>query len=289
MNSSSATLAGVLAIALWALLAWLTTLTGGVPSFLVTAITFGIGGLAGLAVVAARGRLGALRQPPKAWALGVVGLFGYHAAYFAALKLAPPAEVSLVNYLWPLLIVVFSGLLPGERLLPRHVLGALCGFAGVAVLALGRADFSGGFGGGQAESGVVLGYALGLLAAVLWSSYSVLSRRMAQVPTEAVAGFCLATAALAGVVHLALEPRALPPASAWPALIALGLGPVGAAFFLWDAGMKRGDIRLLGLISYATPVLSTLVLILAGQAQASPVLLIACALIVAGALVARRG
>lgn len=284
MNTSSATLAGIFAIALWALLAWLTTLTGGVPPFLVTAITFGIGGLAGLGVVAARGRLGALKQPLKAWALGVTGLFGYHAAYFAALKLAPPAEVSLVNYLWPLLIVVFSGFLPGERLLPRHVIGALMGFAGVVVLALGRADFSGGFGAGQG-----LGYALGLLAAFLWSGYSVLSRRMAQVPTEAVAGFCLVTAMLAGVVHWAFEPRGLPPASTWTALIALGLGPVGAAFFLWDFGMKRGDIRLLGLISYATPVLSTLVLIAAGEAQPSAALLIACGFIVAGALVARKG
>ncbi|MCA0406300.1 MAG: EamA family transporter [Proteobacteria bacterium] len=280
MTFSPATIAGFLAIGLWALLAWLTTMTAGLPPFLVTAITFGIGGLAGLAVVAARGQLAALRQPLSAWALGVVGLFGYHAAYFAALKLAPPAEVSLVNYLWPLLIVLFSGFLPGERLLMRHVTGALLGFAGVAVLAVSK----GGFSGGQWA-----GYALGLLAAFLWSAYSVLSRRMADVPTEAVAGFCLATALLAGAVHLAVEPRVLPSASAWVALVALGLGPVGAAFFLWDAGMKRGDIRLLGLASYATPVLSTLVLILAGQAEPSLALLLACALIVVGAVVARRG
>lgn len=280
MTFSPATLAGFLAIGLWALLAWLTTMTTGLPPFEVTAITFGIGGLAGLAVVIARGQLKALRQPLAAWALGVVGLFGYHAAYFAALKLAPPAEVSLVNYLWPLLIVLFSGFLPGERLLKRHVLGALLGFAGVVVLALSE----GGFEGGQWA-----GYALGLLAALLWSSYSVLSRRMADVPTEAVAGFCLATALMAGLVHRVAETPVWPSANAWVALIALGLGPVGAAFFLWDAGMKRGDIRLLGLASYATPVLSTLVLIVAGQAELSLALLLACAFIVAGAVVARRG
>lgn len=285
MTFSPPTIAGFLAIGLWALLAWLTTMTEGLPPFLVTAITFAVGGMAGLVVVIARGRLPALRQPLAAWALGVVGLFGYHAAYFAALKLAPPAEVSLVNYLWPLLIVLFSGLLPGERLRARHIIGALLGFAGVIVLALSK----GGLGGGHGDTGVTLGYALGLLAAFLWSSYSVLSRRMADVPTEAVAGFCLATALLAGMVHLAFEPRVWPTGSAWGALVALGLGPVGAAFFLWDAGMKRGDIRLLGLGSYATPVLSTLVLILAGQAQPSLALLLACGFIVAGAVVARRG
>jgi drug/metabolite transporter (DMT)-like permease len=277
--SSRATLAGFGAIALWSLLAWLTAATVGVPPFLLTALTFAIGGLAGLVVVAARGKLRALRQPPRAWLLGVGGLFGYHAAYFAALKLAPPAEVSLVNYLWPLLIVLFSGFLPGERLRGRHVLGALAGFAGVAVLAFSK--------GGIGEGGAVAGYALAAFAAFIWAGYSVLSRRMAEVPTEAVAGFCLATALLAGGMHLALEPRGLPPAGAWWAILMLGLGPVGAAFFLWDFGMKRGEIRLLGLASYATPVISTLVLILAGAAQASPVLLVACALIVAGALVAR--
>lgn len=284
MTSSRATLAGIGAIGLWSLLAWLTTATQGVPPFLLTAFTFGIGGLAGLGVVAARGRLHALRQPPGAWLLGVGGLFGYHAAYFAALKLAPPAEVSLVNYLWPLLIVLFSGLLPGERVALRHVIGGLAGFAGVVVLALGK----GGLGAsGLLAPDVALGFGLALAAAFIWAGYSVLSKRMAQIPTEAVAGFCLVTALLAGLVHLALEPRVLPTGGAWFAILALGLGPVGAAFFLWDRGMKRGDIRLLGLASYATPVLSTLVLIMVGQAQVNVGLLVACALIVVGALIAR--
>jgi len=181
-----------------------------------------------------------MRQPPSSWAVGVGGLFGYHAVYFAALKSAPPAEASLIAYLWPLLIVLFSGLLPGESLKRQHVLGAIAGFAGVVILALSK-------GGIGAAGGIpVLGYSLALACAFIWSIYSVLSRRLAAVPTEAVVGFCLMTAFLAGLAHLALEPRGLPAGPAiWLAILALGLGPVGAAFSLWDIGMKRGDIRFL--------------------------------------------
>ncbi|MCA0423624.1 MAG: EamA family transporter [Proteobacteria bacterium] len=279
---SRPTLLGLGAILLWGLLAVLTTATEGIPPFQVTAMTFAIGGLAGLAIVATRGQLALLQQPPQAWALGIYGLFVYHAAYFSALKLAPPEEASMLNYLWPLLIVVFSAFLPGEKLAMRHIGGALLGLAGVAVLALGRGslDFS---------SSYLAGYALALASAIIWSSYSVLSRRQSNVPTEAVAGFCLATAALAGIAHLLFETTVMPASlKAWGAIVLLGLGPVGAAFFLWDVGMKRGDIRFLGVASYATPIISTVALVLAGAAKPTPALGLACLLIVGGALVTRR-
>ena len=222
-----------------------------------------------------------LRQPPAAWALGLYGLFVYHAVYFAALKLAPPAEASLIAYLWPLLIVLMSAALPGQSLNARHLLGAALGLGGVAVLAFGKGSL--GF-----EAQHVAGYGLALAAAFIWSSYSVLSRRMAHVPTEAVVSFCLATAVLAGLAHGVLEVTVSPTPGAWLAIVLLGLGPVGAAFFLWDVGMKKGDIRFLGVASYAAPVISTLALVASGQAAATPALALACGLIVAGAVVARR-
>jgi drug/metabolite transporter (DMT)-like permease len=279
MPLSRPTLLGLVAILLWGLLALFTTATAGIPPFQVTAITFAIGGGVGLAIVAHQGKLALLRQPPLALALGIGGLFGYHALYFAALKLAPPAEASLVAYLWPLLIVIFSGLLPGEHLSPRHVLGALIGFAGVGVLAAGR-------GVAGLEASHLPGYVLAAGCAVVWAAYSVLSRRMASVPTEAVAGSCLITALLAALCHLAFETTVMPDATGWLALIGLGLGPVGLAFFVWDIGMKRGDIRLLGVASYAAPVISTLALVLTGAAAATWTLGLACLLIVAGAVTA---
>ena len=281
-----ATLVGLIAIALWSALALMTAGSGTMPPFELAAITFLIGGMLGLIYAAARGRLGLLRQPPRVWALGVGGLFGYHALYFAALRLAPPAEASLIAYLWPLLIVLMSALLPGETLSRRHVIGAFIGFGGAIVLFWGK---TGGVGATALTSATLAGYGLALLCAFVWSSYSVLSRLMKGAPTEAVAGFCLATSALALVCHLAFETTVWPArASEWAALVGLGLGPVGLAFYVWDFGVKRGDIRLLGVAAYAAPVLSTLILVAAGFAPASASLALACALIVGGAVIASR-
>ena len=225
------------------------------------------------------GAIQALRQPARIWAIGIGGLFGYHALYFAALKLAPPAEAGLINYLWPLLIVLFSAMLPGERLRPAHLIGCALGFAGLVVLVAGG-------GGLQARQQDMAGYACAFAAAFVWAAYSVLSRRESAVPTDSVTGFCFATAALGLACHLAFETTVAPTGPQWLALIGSGIGPVGAAFFLWDIGMKRGDIKLLGVGSYAIPIVSTLLLVAAGYAVPSWSLAFACFLTVAGALVA---
>lgn len=286
--SRAATLIGLGAILLWSVLALLTASAGAVPPFELAALTFAIGGGFGLIYAAARGRLSAFRQPWPVWLVGVGGLFGYHALYFAALRRAPPAEASLIAYLWPLLIVLFSALLPGERLRARHVLGAGLGFAGAAALFAGRSE--GGLSAHALDPTIALGYALALGCAFVWSSYSVLSRRLKAAPTEAVAGFCLVTSALAAVSHLAFETTVAPAGlTQWIAIVGLGLGPVGLAFYVWDYGVKNGDLRLLGVAAYAAPVLSTLILVAAGFAPATLSLGLACALIVGGAVVATRG
>jgi drug/metabolite transporter (DMT)-like permease len=277
------TLSGLAAIGLWAVLALFTAGTGAIPPFQLSAITFALASLVGFAFMLGTGKgLAVLRQPPKAWALGLYGLFGYHALYFAALKLAPPAEAGLVAYLWPLLIVLMTALLPGESLSRRHVMAASLGLLGVIVLGLGK-------GGVAFDAAHWKGYLAALGCAFIWSSYSVLSRLQGDVPTEAVTGFCLATAILSVICHLVFEtPVWNQTLVQWLCIIGLGLGPVGAAFFLWDHGMKRGNIRLLGTASYAAPVLSTILLVLAGFATAHWTLALACALIVGGALLAVR-
>ncbi|MFT0862133.1 DMT family transporter [Ancylobacter sp. G4_0304] len=282
MSRLTATLIGFTAILLWASLALATSATGAVPPFLLTALTFFIGGMVGLVAAMVRGvGLSVLRQPWPVWLHGVGGLFGYHFFYFSALKLAPPAEAGLIAYLWPLLIVLLSAFLPGERLRPAHIAGALMGLAGTVVLLGAKA---GGFGFSPAY---VPGYAAAAVCAVVWAVYSVASRRFHEVPTDVVAGFCLATAALSALCHVLFEPSVWPSgASEWMAVVALGIGPVGIAFYTWDIGMKRGDIRLLGVASYAAPVLSTLLLVAAGFAAPSWSLGLACALIVGGAVVA---
>ncbi|MEA2868192.1 MAG: hypothetical protein QOE39_2907, partial [Bradyrhizobium sp.] len=283
MTSRTATLVGLTAILMWSLLAVLTVATGRIPAFQLAAMTFAIGALVGsLAWIGRPEAIRALRQPPLAWIVGVGGLFGYHALYFLALRFAPPAEAGLLNYLWPLLIMLFSSLLPGERLAPHQIIGALFGLAGTVLL------FAGNSGSGFAP-GQVPGLIAAFVAAFVWAAYSVMSRKLKSVPTDAVAGFCLATALLATAVHAMVEVTVWPGTPAqWLAIIALGVGPVGAAFYAWDIGMKRGDIRVLGAVSYATPLLSTAFLIMAGFAKPSAAIAIAAVLIAGGGLIAAK-
>lgn len=252
----NATPLGIGALVLWALLALLSTSAAGLPPFQLTAMSFAVSAILSLAFVAMRGEMRALWQPALAWAHGVGGLFGYHALYFAALAHAPAIEANLLNYLWPLLIVLFSAPILGLRLGPRRLCGVALGFMGCAVLLGGGARF-------PAEAW--FGFLCALGCALVWSLYSVTSRRFAAVPTEAVAGFCAASALLALLAHLALEPSVMPDSRQVLAALLLGVGPMGAAFFLWDRGMKQGDPRLLGTLAYGVPVASTLLLIAAGE------------------------
>ena len=283
MNPRTATLIGLTAILMWSLLAVLTVATGKIPAFQLAAMTFGIGAMVGLLTWIGRPEAKlALRQRPVAWIVGVGGLFGYHALYFLALRFAPPAEAGLLNYLWPLLIVLFSSLLPGERLASHHIVGAVLGLAGTALL-FAHNGIS-GFAPGQLP-----GLLAAFVAAFVWAGYSVMSRKLKSVPTDAVAGFCLVTAILAVLVHVLLERTVWPDTPLqWLAVIALGIGPVGAAFYAWDVGMKRGDIRVLGAASYATPLLSTSFLILAGFAEPSANIAVAAVLIAGGGLIAAK-
>ncbi|ABQ39458.1 DMT family transporter [Bradyrhizobium sp. BTAi1] len=282
MSQRTATLIGLAAILMWSLLAVMTVATGTIPAFQLAAMTFAIGGAVGLLTLLRKPQaLQLLRQPAAAWAVGVGGLFGYHALYFLALRFAPPAEAGLLNYLWPLLIVLFSAFLPGERLAIHHVIGAALGLVGTVLLFVGN--------GASFAASQLPGLAAAFVAAFVWAIYSVLSRRLKAVPTEAVAGFCLATSLLAAIVHAAIERTVWPGTPAqWLAVIGLGIGPVGAAFYAWDIGMKRGDIRVLGAASYATPLLSTAFLILGGYARPSAAIAVAALLIAGGGLVAAK-
>lgn len=277
MNRAAATVTGFTAVLMWSGLATLTVHTAPIPPLQLNAMTFAVGALVGLLWTAASGGLGRLRLISwKVYAFGTAGLFGYHLLYFSALRLAPPAEASLIAFLWPLLIVLFSGLLPGERLGAGHVLGAALAFAGAALLIANGIS--------RPDATTFAGYGLATLCALTWAGYSVLSRRMGTVPTAAVTIFCLMTAILSLPAHLALETTAWPRDwTGWAAVLALGLGPVGLAFFTWDVGVKRGDIQLLGTTSYAAPLISTVVLVAAGAAQPTGRLALAAAMIALGA------
>ena len=277
-----ATLIGFSAILMWSLLALFTAASGTMPPFQLSAICFAIGSLPGIVVLALKPkRLALLKQPAKVWIVGIAGLFGYHFLYFTALRNAPAVEAGLIAYLWPLLIVVGSALLPGERLRWYHVLGALCGLCGTILIVARN--------GVQFDEAYTMGYGAALACAFTWSAYSLLSRRFDAVSTDVVTAFCLATSILSFLCHLGLEQTVWPEtATQWLAIAGLGLLPVGAAFYAWDYGVKNGDIQLLGVASYAAPVLSTLILVLFGFAGPSWRIALACLFVTGGAVLAAR-
>ena len=275
-------------ILIWSTLAVLGARVCDVPPLQLVAMAFTLVFALTLVVWTVQGKpiRHQFRLPARAWALGVTGLFGYHLLYFIGIQNAPPADANLINYLWPLLIVLFSALLPAESgvgsLRWFHIVGALLGLSGTALIVIAGTGLS-------VDTQYIQGYAAATGAALLWASYSVLSRRFAHISSDAVGSFCGATAGLAWVAHIALETTIWPQdAGAWIAAFFLGLGPVGTAFFLWDHAVKHGDLRVLGASAYAAPLLSTLLLVGFGFAAPSWTLALACLLITGGGLLAAR-
>jgi len=274
----------LLAIALWATLASLGTALSHLPPFLLTGLALIIGSLPSWPLVL-RDRA-AWRVPPRTLALGVYGLFGFHFLLFIALRHAPPVEANLVNYLWPLFMVVLAPvLLPGVSLRPLHVAAALLGFAGAAVAILGT---RGGDGTGASALQGYWGFLPALGSAFIWASYSLWTKRVEAFPTSAIGLFGLVSGVLSLACHAVLEAPVALSARDWLLLTLCGLGPLGAAFFVWDMALKRGDPRRIGILSYLTPLGSTALLLLVTGRPLTWTIALAALLIISAAVMGTR-
>lgn len=268
------------AIALWATLASLGVSLTQIPPFLLTGIALLIGSLLALPAVIRDRQLWAV--PPSLLALGVYGLFGFHFLLFIALRHAPAVEANLVNYLWPLLMVVLAPLfLQRMRLRTAHVVAALLGFAGAAIAILGGRE------SGAADSWR-WGYVPALGSAFIWASYSLLTKRATAFPTAAIGLFALVSGLLSLLCHWALEAPVSLRANDWLLIAAMGLGPMGGAFFLWDKALKQGDARHIGILSYLTPLASTALLMVVSGRPLSWSIALATALILTAAVLGTR-
>jgi drug/metabolite transporter (DMT)-like permease len=277
-TNNKATLLALAAIALWATLAALGVSLSHVPPFLLTGIALLIGSL--IALPLSKFDFKQWRVPLPTLALGIYGLFGFHFLLFIALRHAPPVEANLVNYLWPLGIVLMAPLfLPGVRLSATHVIAACVGFAGAALAIAGGRDVSGSF---------AWGYIPAAGSAFIWASYSLLTKRVPHFPTAAIGSFAAASGLLSLLCHWLLEPRVALSTQDWLLLAVMGLGPLGAAFFLWDAALKRGDARHIGLLSFITPLASTLILLLVRGQMPTWHVLVAAVLIIGAAVLGSR-
>lgn len=266
------------AIALWASLASLGVSLTHIPPFLLTGITLIIGSVPAWPFVLRDPSQ--WRIPMRTLALGVYGLFAYHFLLFIALRHAPPVEANLVNYLWPLFIVVLAPVvLPGVALRVPHVVAALLGFCGAAIAIVGGRELSGT---------LAWGYIPAAAAAFIWATYSLMTKRVTAFPTTAIGLFGLVSGALSLLCHVLLEPRVALQARDWGLLAVLGLGPLGGAFYLWDKALKLGDARHIGILSYITPLASTTLLIVVSGRSFSWSIGLATAMIISAAVMGMR-
>jgi drug/metabolite transporter (DMT)-like permease len=274
-GSSTAAPFALSAILLWSFLALLGSRLVGLPPLLMTGAALSIGGTIGLIKVRE------WKVPVRTFCIGVGGIFGYHFLLFTAFRHAPTVEANLINYLWPLLIVLLSPVvLSGYGLGLRHVLGALAGLAGAALIVTG--------GSLSFDATNLPGYVAAAGAALVWALYSLFTKRLPPFKSGAVGGFCLGSGLLAlgvFVVESGVGGFSAIHVTDWPFLVLLGVGPMGSAFFLWDTSLKRGDPRVIGALSYLTPMLSTLALVAIGGKPFTELSAVAMALIITGAVV----
>lgn len=283
-QNNRANFIGIGAVVLWSLLAVVTAFNNYIPAFQLLGSSFFIATIVGIIYMRLTKQSFKIFLKLKwyVWALGIYGLFGYHLSYFFALRYAPPIEANLINALWPLLIVLGSVLVTKGGLRWWHIIGALLGLAGVV-----NVSFANGISNFKWE--YLTGYGFAIACALIWSSYSLLSSKLPNIPTAAVTGFCFITSILAFICHYMFEQTIWPQTTFnWSMLILIGVGPIGASFYLWDYGMKKGDIRALGAASYLSPIFATVFLALAGFGQLTSTIIVSCVLVVGGAILAAK-
>lgn len=278
-NRLMATFSGLLTIILWSSLAIMTTFVVSIPRFELLWFGFGLSFIIGSVILALTGRLGEMKQPFKPWMIGFCGIFFFHLFYFIGLALAPPAQVTLMSYLWPTMLVICSAFLSKQQFHIAYLIGVIMGLVGTVFLLQGGQGITTNF-------SVCLGYFLGFLCAVVWTIYSLINRKYTTVPAGMLIGVCGAISVVAMIIHFIFEPTIMPNLSESGIILYMGCGPMGIAFLAWDYASKKANMSLLGSLAYLAPLLSMVWLVLAHKAPATFGLGMAVILIVGGAIVA---
>lgn len=274
-----ATLSGLVAILMWSSLAVASNFVHRLPRFELLWLSFGVAFLIGTVILTIRGQLHNMVQPFVPWVIGFFGIFLFHLFYFIGIALAPPAKVTLISYLWPMMLVVASAFVERKQFRITYLIGAIMGFGGTLLLMSGDVSIRG-------NSLIWWGYISAFICAVTWTAYSIANRRYTNIPSEMLVGVCGAISIVTFLIHICVEKTVMPTFPEIAVICFLGIGPTGTAFLFWDYASKYANLSLLGSLSYLAPMLSTLWLVLGGVTLASWGLLAAVFLIVGGAAIA---
>lgn len=278
-SSPTATLIGYGALLMWSCYALMVTVLKSVPTFEILSVVF----LGGFAVIACRltkrGEWYKIKQPWLVWVVGIGGIVGNDFTNIAALKAAPPIQVELINYLWPMLVVVLTSLLPGERFTTKHFISGIVGLMGVYVLVThnqGLAGFNWSY---------LQGYILALSGSLIWATYCIISRYHQKTPMEMLGMYFGVGAVLSLICHFSYEATVIPRLGQWGILLAMVVTTSGLAYYCWDYSCKKGNVKLLSILTYGNPVLSAILLIIFTSAQYSHYLAIAASLVVLASVI----
>lgn len=278
-SNSWATFIGYSGLALWSLSPLMVAQLKNIPTFEILTIALSISFFVIAIKLTLQKQWGRIKQPFLIWVVGVIGIYGNDLTYIAAFKYAPPAHVDLINYLWPIFVILGSGLLPSEKLTYRHLLAGLLGLSGFYIL------LSSGTTLANFQWGYLKGYLLALLDALIWAAYTLIARHYGKTPMEMIGMYCGIGALLSAITHFQFEPTIIPSFKQGVIIIFIGLSTSGTAYFLWDHGIKYGNFKLLNCLSYGNPIISVLLLAAFHEAKLDTNLALACFFVVAGALV----
>ena len=270
-QQSRALILGIITIFCWGSIATFGNLLIHLPPFYVLGVSFFLGALPSLI------KPREIFSSFKIFVFGVAGYFGYHFFLFYAFRFSPAVEANLINYMWPVLMVMFTPVFfKNVKLAWYNILGAIMAIIGCGLLVFGT----------EAESrteDIYLGYLLAACAAITWPLYSIIKKKLPPTSIWAVGGFCFGASLLCFATHWMIEPRVVLQSHDVWILLAMGIGPFGIAFYCWDKACLLGDIKILGALAYLTPVISTLGLVFFANKSLSSTTGVAMILIIGGA------
>lgn len=268
------------ALIIWAMYAFLVSeLLTNLPVFETIFFTFGINFIITVFRLILKKSWSTIKQPLFVWLIGVAGVCGSDFSYMAAMQYAPPAHVDFIDYLWPFLLIIGTSFLPNEHFTLRHLIGGGLAFLGVCFLLTMSENGIVGF-----QWHYIPGYLYALTAACIWCAYTLFSRWYQKMPSEMVGLYYGVGACIAFILHNHHETFVAPTWYEGSLILILGLSS-GVAALLWLHGTQKGNVKLLGVLAYFTPMLSMMMLVYSEKEPMSGTLVIACTLFVLGILV----